>query len=58
MAQAFQAEAFFRTGRIMESAAFLETFVDYPPSHGAASFSIEQIEKNVETRSQAKMAKP
>jgi len=43
---------------VMKTAAFLETFVDYPPSQLPASFSIDQIEKDVDVRSKAKMAKP
>jgi arylsulfatase len=34
----------------MKSAAFLETFVDYPPSQRPASFSIDQIRKGVDKK--------
>jgi arylsulfatase len=34
----------------MRAAAFLETFVEYPPSQEQASFSIDQIARDVETR--------
>jgi hypothetical protein len=37
---------------VMKSAEFLKTFVDYP-SQPPASFSIDQIEKDVERRSKA-----
>jgi arylsulfatase len=33
---------------IMKAAAFLETFVEYPPSQPPASFTIDQIQENVE----------
>jgi arylsulfatase len=32
---------------VMKSAAFLETFVEYPPSQSPASFSVDQIVENV-----------
>ncbi len=38
---------------VMKSAAFLETFVDYPPSQSPASFSIDQIRKSVDERIEA-----
>jgi arylsulfatase A-like enzyme len=38
---------------IMKSAAFLETFVAYPPSQPPASFSIDQIRKSVDDRVKA-----
>jgi arylsulfatase A-like enzyme len=34
----------------MRSAAFLETFIEYPPSQTPASFSIDQIEDSVKKR--------
>lgn len=34
----------------MKAAAFLETFVDYPPSQRPASFSIDQIRKQVDKK--------
>jgi len=43
---------------VQKTAEFLETFVDYPPSQVPASFTIDQISKDVEARSRAKMAKP
>jgi hypothetical protein len=41
----------------MKTAAFLETFVDYPTSQLPASFTIDQIQKSVEERSRTKMQK-
>jgi len=41
---------------VSHAAAFLETFVDYPPSQIPASFTIDQIAKDVDARSKAKMA--
>jgi arylsulfatase len=35
---------------VMRAAAFLDTFVDYPPSQRPASFSIEQIRKGVDRK--------
>ena len=32
---------------VMKSAAFLETFVEYPPTQPPASFSVDQIVENV-----------
>jgi arylsulfatase len=32
----------------MKAAAFLETFVQYPPSQKPASFSLDQIRKRVD----------
>ncbi|MFM4802911.1 arylsulfatase [Aeromonas bivalvium] len=37
------------------AAAFLQTFVDYPPSQRPASFSIDQIRANVDKQIEAKM---
>ena len=34
----------------MKAAAFLETFVDYPPSQRPASFSVDQVRKNVDKK--------
>jgi arylsulfatase A-like enzyme len=42
---------------VQKTAAFLETFVDYPPSQIPASFTIDQIAKDVDARSRAKMEK-
>ncbi len=42
---------------VMKSAAFLQTFVDYPPSQIPDSFSIDQIEKRVDDAAKAKMGK-
>jgi arylsulfatase A-like enzyme len=42
----------------MKAAAFLETFVQYPPSQKPASFSVDQIRKSVDQRiEQIKQAK-
>jgi arylsulfatase A-like enzyme len=41
----------------MRAAAFLETFVEYPPSQEQASFSIDQIAREVEAQIKAKAAK-
>ncbi|MBD9513686.1 arylsulfatase [Pseudomonas sp. PDM22] len=38
-----------------KAAAFLQTFVDYPPSQRPASFSIDQIRKDVDAKIEAKM---
>jgi arylsulfatase len=35
---------------VMRSAAFLQTFVEYPPSQRPASFSIDQIRKQVDVK--------
>lgn len=40
---------------IRKSAAFLETFVEYPPSQRPASFSIDQIRADVDRRINEKM---
>lgn len=42
---------------VSKTAAFLQTFVEYPPSQMPASFSIDQIEKNVNEQIKAKMTK-
>ena len=42
---------------VMKAAAFLETFVAYPPSQPPASFSIDQIRKSVDDRIAAEKAK-
>ena len=39
------------------AAAFLQTFVDYPPSQRPASFSIDQIREDVDKQIDAKMSK-
>jgi arylsulfatase A-like enzyme len=41
----------------MHAAAFLETFVEYPPSQVQASFSIDQIARDVEEKIKANAAK-
>ncbi|WP_136476389.1 MULTISPECIES: arylsulfatase [Pseudomonas] len=41
----------------MKAGAFLETFVDYPPSQRPASFSIDQIRADVDRRIDEKMKK-
>jgi arylsulfatase len=41
----------------MHAAAFLETFVEYPPSQEQASFSIDQIARAVEEKIKANAAK-
>lgn len=40
---------------ITRSAQFLETFVDYPPSQKPASFSIDQIRKQVDSKVDERM---
>ncbi|MNL54574.1 hypothetical protein D3C87_1779150 [compost metagenome] len=40
---------------VMKSAAFLQTFVDYPPSQRPASFSIDQIRQAVDAKIEEKM---
>ncbi|MOA24624.1 hypothetical protein D3C78_1453110 [compost metagenome] len=42
---------------VRRSAAFLQTFVDYPPSQRPASFSIDQIRADVDRRIEEKMKK-
>ena len=37
----------------LHAAAFLETFVDYPPSQPPASFTIDQVEADVEAKIRA-----
>jgi arylsulfatase len=39
------------------AAAFLQTFIDYPPSQIPASFTIDQIEEGVRRRVQELMQK-
>jgi arylsulfatase len=39
------------------AAAFLQTFIDYPPSQRPASFSIDQIRADVDKKIQEKMSK-
>jgi arylsulfatase len=41
----------------MKAAQFLETFVEYPPSQTQASFSIDQIEREIEEKIKAGAAK-
>jgi len=38
------------------SAAFLETFVEYPPSQEPASFTIDQVARDVEAKIKANTA--
>ncbi|MCY1187640.1 hypothetical protein D9M73_286430 [compost metagenome] len=40
---------------ISKSAAFLQTFVDYPPSQRPASFSIDQVQEEVDKKIAEKM---
>jgi len=42
---------------IKKAAAFLQTFVDYPPSQRPASFSIDQIRADVDKKIEEKMNK-
>jgi arylsulfatase len=44
-------------GGTMRAAAFLETFVEYPPSQRPASFSIDQVRADVDKRIEQKMSK-
>jgi len=37
----------------MRAAAFLETFVEYPPSQRPASFSIDQIRRQIDKKIKA-----
>jgi arylsulfatase len=39
------------------AAAFLQTFVDYPPSQRPASFSIDQVRADVDKKIAEKMSK-
>lgn len=41
----------------MKSAAFLETFIEYPPSQKPASFSVDQVEEGVHAKINAILAK-
>ncbi|WP_374310273.1 arylsulfatase [Methylocella sp.] len=41
----------------MEAGAFLQTFLDYPPSQEPASFTIDQISRDVEAQIKARAAK-
>jgi arylsulfatase A-like enzyme len=43
---------------VSHAAEFLETFVDYPPSQEPASFTIDQIAKDVDRKIKAKAARP
>ncbi|MNU03021.1 hypothetical protein D3C72_2469060 [compost metagenome] len=40
-----------------KAAAFLQTFVDYPPSQRPASFSIDQVREEVDKKIAEKMKK-
>jgi hypothetical protein len=40
--------AYLSTYGVLHAAAFLQTFVDYPPSQPPASFSIDQVRKSVD----------
>ena len=42
---------------VRRAAAFLQTFVDYPPSQEQASFSIDQVQRDVEAKIKANAAK-
>src|SRR5690606_20797564 len=41
----------------MRAAAFLETFIEYPPSQLPASFSVDQVEKRVNDIIEERMKK-
>jgi hypothetical protein len=41
----------------IRAAAFLETFVEYPPSQEQASFSIDQVARDVEAKIKENAAK-
>jgi len=41
----------------MKAAGLLETFIEYPPSQESASFTIDQIARDVEARIKANAAK-
>ena len=47
--------AYVTVDAVMRSAAFLQTFVDYPPSQKPASFSIDQIRAQVDKAIEMKM---
>jgi arylsulfatase len=46
----FAKNAYLAAYGVMKSAAFLETFVEYPPSQPPASFSVDQIMESVKKR--------
>ncbi|MER2099570.1 MAG: arylsulfatase, partial [Pseudomonas qingdaonensis] len=39
----------------MKASVFLETFIDYPPSQHPASFSVDQVRKQVDAKIEEKM---
>jgi arylsulfatase A-like enzyme len=43
---------------VRRSAAFLETFIDYPPSQAPASFSIDQVVKKIKMHLQKEQVQP
>jgi arylsulfatase len=49
--------AYFIGWVTMHASAFLETFVEYPPSQKPPSFSIDQVARDVEKRIEAKTGK-
>jgi hypothetical protein len=46
--------AYLQAYGVMKTAAFLETFVEYPPSQPPASFSVDQIVEDVKKRIEQK----
>jgi arylsulfatase A-like enzyme len=46
----FVKNAYLMAYGVMKSAAFLETFVEYPPSQPPASFSVDQVMESVKKR--------
>jgi arylsulfatase len=53
----FVKNAYLMAYGVMKSAAFLETFVEYPPSQPPASFSVDQIVEDVKKRIEEKQQK-
>lgn len=49
--------AYLTAQGVMKSAAFLETFIEYPPSQKPASFSVDQIEEGVHAKINEILAK-
>jgi hypothetical protein len=49
--------AFLMGAMTFHAAAFLQTFVEYPPSQTPASFTTDQIERDVEEKIKANAAK-
>ncbi|MNF14768.1 hypothetical protein D3C80_2171010 [compost metagenome] len=42
--------AYLTAQGVIKAAAFLETFIEYPPSQKPASFSVDQIEEGVHAK--------